>query len=180
MKDNIYLIGSRAVGKSSVGVDLARKLDFEFLDTDVLIVEKCGKSVADIVEQEGWPSFREYEQGILSNLMDRHGCVVATGGGAILHRLVWPDLRRNGFVVWLQADLEILCKRIVASQRSESQRPSLTGKDIQLELKEVLEERNPLYKDTADCIIDSGALMVYDTVLEIVEVYEKSTGCNVR
>jgi shikimate kinase len=170
MKKNVYLIGGRAVGKSSIGVKLAQKMGYEFLDTDTLITEGCGCSVAEIVEREGWPTFREYERQVLLQLADRKFCVVATGGGAILHREVWPELKKQGEVVWLTADLAILCERIAGDDHSETQRPSLTGSDICQEMEEVLKERNPLYKETADCIIDSGEMTVYDAVQAIEEI----------
>jgi shikimate kinase len=174
MKKSVYLIGGRAVGKSSIGVKLAQRLGYEFLDTDTLITEECGCSVAAIVEREGWPAFREYERQVLLRLAGRESCVVATGGGAILHREVWPELKKQGKVVWLTADLTILCERIAGDHHSLAQRPSLTGKDICQELKEVLAERNPLYRETADCIIDSGAMMVYDAVQAIEEICRQS------
>ncbi len=176
MKDNVYIIGGRAVGKTSVGAALAHHLDLKFLDTDILITEACGRSVAEIVKQEGWAAFRKYEEKVLQDLLGCQGCVVATGGGAILHRTIWPELQKQGLVVWLQADLSTLCGRIAADSNSESLRPSLTGKDVYQELSEVLRERNPLYKDTADCIIDSGKLLLSDTVHTIEELYRKSFG----
>lgn len=176
MKNSVYLIGGRAVGKSSIGMKLAQKLGYEFLDTDTLITEKCGRSVAEIVESEGWPAFREYEKLVLWQLVGREACVVATGGGAILHREVWLELKKQGLVVWLTADLSILTERIAGDQCSDTQRPSLTGKDVCLELEEVLKERNPLYRETANCIIDSGAMMVYDAVLAIEEIYRRPVG----
>ncbi len=167
MEKSIYLVGGRAVGKSSIGKELAQRLGYEFLDTDTLITEACGCSVAEIVEREGWQAFRGYEKQVLLDLVGRKSCVVATGGGAILHRELWPQIKEHATVVWLQADLATLEKRIMGDGNSSSQRPSLTGKDICQEMKEVLRERNPLYKETADCIIDSSAMMVYDAVLEI-------------
>ena len=167
MKKSVYLIGGRGVGKSSVGVKLAQKLGYEFLDSDTLVAEACGCSVAEIVEREGWRAFREQERQVLLHLADKKSCVVATGGGAILHREVWQELKKHGKVVWLTADLTVLCERIAGDHHSDAQRPSLTGKDICQELEEVLKERNPLYRETADYVIDSGEMMVYDVVKTI-------------
>ncbi len=167
MKKSIYLIGGRAVGKSSIGKELAQHLGYDFLDSDRMITERHGSSVAEIVQREGWNAFREYEKQVLLDLVGKESCVVATGGGAILHRELWPQIRKHAIVVWLQADLETLAKRIMGDGNSTAQRPSLTGKDVCQEMEEVLRERNPLYKETADCIIDSGAMMVYDAVREI-------------
>ncbi len=170
MKESVYLIGGRAVGKSSIGVKLAQKLGYEFLDTDILITDRCGCSVAEIVAREGWPAFRDYEQQALQQLLGQKSCVVATGGGAILHRELWLELKKTGTVIWLQADPSILCMRIAGDQYSAGQRPSLTGKDVCQEIEAVLAERNPLYQETADSIIDSGRMTVDEAVLEIERI----------
>lgn len=169
MQGSVYLVGGRAVGKSSIGVELARRLDCEFLDTDRLITEQKGASVAAIVTDEGWQEFRRCEQEVLAALKGRTGCVVATGGGAILHRELWSELKQEGLVVWLTADLDILCHRIRGDRLSETLRPSLTGKDTCAELAEVMAERGPLYRQTADMVIDTGKLTVAQAVQRIVE-----------
>jgi shikimate kinase len=167
MTECVYLIGCRGVGKSTIGVELAEKLGYEFLDTDTLITEKLGCSVAESVRRDGWQKFREIEKEVLLQLMKRRSCVVATGGGAILHRSVWPQLKKQGVVVWLTADLKTLCERISGDQNSTTLRPSLTGKNICQELDDVLAERTPLYRETADCIVDSGIMPVAAAVRNI-------------
>ena len=171
MKESVYLIGGRAVGKSSIGVKLAKKLGYEFLDTDTLITDECGCSVAEIVSREGWEAFREYEKRTLRQLILKKSCVVATGGGAILHRELWRDLKKKAKVVWLTADPTILCTRIAGDQYSAVQRPSLTGRDICQELEDVLSERNPLYRETADCIIDTAKMTIDEAVQAIAQIY---------
>lgn len=170
MKESIYLIGGRAVGKSSIGMKLAYRLGYKFLDTDTLITDRCGCSVAEIVSSEGWQAFREYERQMLSGLIPMRSCVVATGGGAILHRELWSELKNKAEVIWLKADPGILCTRIIGDQLSAAQRPSLTGKDICQELKDVLAERSALYKKTADCIIDTGKMTIDEAVQEITQI----------
>lgn len=167
MEESIYIIGCRAVGKSSIGRKLAQGLSCPFWDTDSMITERQGKSVAEIVQEEGWQKFREHEKDVLTQLLDYKRCVVATGGGAILHREVWPHLKKLGTVVWLRADIDVLCQRIQGDQQSASQRPSLTGNDVCCELKDVLAERSPLYEATADCIVDTGEMSVAEVVNEI-------------
>jgi len=164
MKDCVYLIGCRAVGKSSIGMELAKRLGYEFLDTDTLIVGKKKASVATIVAEEGWQGFRKVENEVLSELRDRNHCVVATGGGAILHRDIWLELKKQGQVIWLTADLEILCERLRLDLYSETLRPSLTGKDICQELGDILIERKPLYRETADIVVDTGKMTVTEAV----------------
>ncbi len=174
MKDCVYLIGCRAVGKSSIGVALAKRLGYDFLDTDILIAEENNASVATIVAEQGWQGFRKHESEVLSGLRGRNHCVIATGGGAILHRQIWLQLKKQAQVVWLTADLEILCERLCMDLSSETLRPSLTGKDICQELDEVLTERSPLYRETADLVVDTGKLTVAEVVHSIEELIVNS------
>ena len=167
MKESVYLIGCRAVGKSSIGKALANKLSYVYLDTDTMITDSQGKNVAEIVAADGWSHFRENEKEVLRQLVDRDHCVVATGGGAILHTELWPPLKKQGTVIWLTASLETLCKRIQADTQTDTLRPSLTGGDICQELEVVLNERSPLYETAADFIVDTGILDVGGAVTEI-------------
>ncbi len=167
MKQSAYLIGCRATGKSSVGKKLAQELAYDYLDTDTIITESQGQSVAEIVKQSGWQQFRKYEKEALRQTLGRQRCVVATGGGAIIHDELWPKLKKEGCVIWLTASLEVLCSRIRSDQQTEGLRPSLTGKDICQELEDVLTERLSLYEAAADCVIDTGLMDVSDAVSEI-------------
>ena len=171
MKESLYLIGGRAVGKSSIGVKLANKLGYKFLDTDTLITDECGCSVAEIVSNEGWKVFRGFEKSVLLQLIPQKSCVVATGGGAILHRELWKELKKQAEVVWLMADSSTLRSRIASDHHTVVQRPSLTGKDIYQELEAVLAERNPLYRETADHIIDTAELTIDEAVQAIAQIY---------
>lgn len=167
MKEIIFLIGFRAVGKTTVGRQLADRLGFSFLDTDILICEKKGATVNDIVQAEGWDGFRRCEQEVLQGLGEQRRCVIATGGGAILHRHLWPLLKEHGPVVWLTADPDILCQRILADSASDGLRPSLSGIGVCEEVREILALREPLYRETADIIVDTGKLSVPE-VLELI------------
>lgn len=173
MKDHVYLVGGRAVGKSCIGLKLANRLGCEFFDTDTLITEACCGSVAEIVGRDGWQAFRKCEKQVLGQLVARDACVVATGGGAILHRDVWSTLKQHGIVVWLTADLHILCDRISRDLQSDALRPSLTGKNVCLELEEILRERNPLYSETADCVVDTGSMSVNESVHAVEQALHK-------
>ena len=173
MKESVFLIGCRAVGKSSIGKKLAERLSCAYLDTDSMITDSLGCSVAKIVEKDGWQQFRDQEKKVLQQLPEMEHCVVATGGGAILHTAEWAELKKKGKVVWLTADPDVLCARIRADTQSDTLRPSLTGKDICRELEEVLAERSPLYDAAADCIIDTGKMDVAAAVSEILLLMEE-------
>ncbi len=169
MKDIIFLIGFRAVGKTTIGRRLADRLGFAFLDTDLLICEKKGGTVNAIVQAEGWDGFRRCEQEVLRGLVDQSRCVIATGGGAVLHQPLWPLLKEHGHVVWLTADPDIICQRIQADSATDGLRPSLSGKAVCAEVREILAIREPLYRETADMIVDTDTLSVVEVVDRIVE-----------
>lgn len=168
MKQIVFLIGFRAVGKTTIGKKLADRLGFSFLDTDALICEKKGATVHAIVQSEGWDGFRRCEQEILQELVNCRQCVIATGGGAILHQHLWTALKEHGYVVWLTADPDIICQRIYTDASvSEDQRPSLTGKSVCVEIREVLAVREPLYRSAADLVVDTGVLGVSEVLDDI-------------
>jgi len=167
MQESVYLVGCRATGKSSIGKKLAQKLSYDYLDTDAMITGCQGQSVAEIVEKGGWQRFRQYEKEVLQQLQTKQRCVVATGGGAIVHSDLWPQLKRQGKVIWLIAGIDVLCARIQDDLQTGSLRPSLTGKDVCKELEDILIERSPLYMAAADCTIDTGLLDVSAAVTEI-------------
>jgi len=170
MKEIVFLIGFRAVGKTTIGKKLAERLGFAFLDTDTLICEKKGATVNAIVQAEGWDGFRRCEQEVLRELETCRRCVIATGGGAVLHQPLWPVLKEHGVVVWLTAEPDIICRRIRADSAGDGQRPSLTGKGVCAEVREIMAVREPLYRETADLVVDTGVL----SVPEVLDILEKA------
>ncbi len=165
----IVLIGYRAVGKTSAGRLLADRLEYDFVDTDQLICEMQAATVAEIVEKKGWQIFRRYEEEALRIAVSRPRRVISTGGGAVLHQEVFEQIRRQNFVVWLRADLKILEQRLAMAK--EGERPSLTGASIVAEMKDVLEQRTPLYRRFSDLAVDSGKLDIDSVVAEITTAY---------
>jgi shikimate kinase len=164
---NIILTGYRATGKSAVGRLLAQRLGRTFLDTDRLIEERQGCTIKELVAAHGWPYFREVENKLLDELAGGTGLVIATGGGAILHRQAWAALRASGLVVWLTADRETICRRLEADGVTEVQRPSLTGQGIDKEVAGVLAEREPLYREGSDLAIDTACRSPEEVAREI-------------
>lgn len=176
MVNLIFLIGFRAVGKTTVGEKLADRLGCCFLDTDRIICQRKGVSIETIVRDEGWKEFRRLENEALAELAGRGGCVVATGGGAILHREAWRLLRQNSLVVWLTAPPEILLARFRQDEGSGANRPSLTGGDISDELRGILAEREPLYRETAHLAIDTSEIGTDEIVNKIQDEYVRRRG----
>ena len=108
---NIYLIGMMGSGKTTIGNHLAQSLNYRFIDTDQTIEEKEDKSVSAIFDESGEASFRELETKVLAELSVYTRTVIATGGGIIGQQRNWSYLRQ-GLIVWLDVDLEILKKRV--------------------------------------------------------------------
>ena len=131
---NIYLIGMMGSGKTTIGKLLARDFDYRFVDTDGTIEAIANCSITSIFEQSGETYFRELETKVLSELSVYTRSVISTGGGAIEQQINWSYLRQ-GLVVWLDVDVEILKKRVA----KDSTRP-LADK-----LEPLLEKRRPLY-----------------------------------
>jgi len=165
--DRILLTGFRATGKSLVGRLLADRLALDFLDTDALLCHRIGCSVADFVAEQGWDRFREQEKHVLKDLCRRSGVVIATGGGAVLHKQEWEALRSRSAGIWLQADGQTIQHRLAADVLSEQQRPSLTGMEPALEIEAMLSERIPLYLQGSDFAVRTDGRSPGELVEEI-------------
>ena len=168
----IFLVGYRAVGKSTIGRLLAEELSLDFIDLDDWICDNASMSVADIVKNEGWEGFRERESAALLEMATRSNTVVATGGGAVLHQKIWPALQKTGLVVWLQATTETLCNRLL--QTDSALRPSLTGVGLVEEIEAVLKERLPLYALVAESTVATDDISIEKAVEKIVSIYKDS------
>lgn len=157
---NVFLIGPMGVGKSTVGRHLARTLQKTFVDSDKVIEERTGASISLIFEIEGEGGFRLRESQIIDELTQRQNQVVATGGGAVLREENRCHLRERGLVVYLRAPLELLVER---TSRDHS-RPLLANTDPRQRLAALMKEREPLYRETADLIIETGNRTVRQVV----------------
>ena len=150
----ITLIGYRGCGKSSVAPRLAKRLGWEWADCDIEIEKRCGASVRDIFQHEGEAGFRTRESEVLEDLLSQPQLVLASGGGSILAKGNRQKMRAAGPVVWLQASIKTLARRLSGDGHANQNRPSLTGKPIHEEIADVLAVREPLYRDTASLIVD--------------------------
>jgi shikimate kinase len=164
---NIVLIGYRATGKTEVGKALAKQLGYDFIDSDILIEEEAGCSIADIVKKEGWPGFRNREKVVIKRLAKMKKVVIAAGGGAILDPENVKYLKKSGILIWLKTRPETILRRLKENNKTNSQRPSLTGKSLDAELIQILEERAPLYKGAAHIEIDTNNRSIEEIVKEI-------------
>ena len=172
---NIVLIGYRCAGKTVVGKRLADRLQRRFVDTDDLIESKEGQ-ISDIVKSRGWDYFRAIEKRIVEEISQEDNLVIALGGGAVLDPDNIANLERNGFIIWLKADRDVLRKRMNGDSRTFASRPTLTGKGAVEELDEMIAYRNPFYDKAAKIQFDTSALDVEAVVENILTVLKEKMG----
>ena len=165
---NIYLIGYRCTGKTTLGRELARELALEFVDMDDLLVAEAGQSISDMVAEKGWPYFRSQERALLNRLADRGSLVVGTGGGIILDPDTVAEMRAAGKVVWLQCSSDTITHRIQGDSRTQEMRPALTDKGLLEEIESVLQERMPLYQGAAHIILSTDEGDIQGLCKEII------------
>lgn len=173
---NLVLIGGRASGKTSVGKALAKVLKRPFVDLDEVLVAEAGRSIVDIVTEEGWPGFRQQEKELVERYGRVPGQVLAPGGGVVLDQENVQILRENGHIIWLTADFATLSQRLKQDSASQEFRPSLTGADPVAEMARVLAEREPLYRAAAHVILDTTELSVSEIVNHILQIIYISPG----
>ena len=161
-KDNIVLIGMPGVGKSTVGVILAKVLGYQFVDADLVIQQQEGKLLCEIIEEVGTEGFIEVENRINASLNVTHS-IIATGGSVVYGKEAMEHLQSIGRIVYLKVSYETLEKRIA----------DIKGRGVVLkegqDLKALFEERSPLYEKYADIEISEGTLGVEQTVEKIIE-----------
>lgn len=154
---NIILIGYRGSGKSRVGRELANRLEKRFVDTDDLIESKEGK-ISDIVKSRGWDYFRAIEKRMIEEISSEDNLVIALGGGAVLDAENVVHLERNGLLIWLKAEPDVLRKRMEEDHRTSVSRPPLTGKGTMEELEEVMAYRNRFYEKAGKIQLETSSL----------------------
>jgi len=152
LPENIFLVGLMGAGKTSVGKVLARRFNKIFYDSDQEIERSTGVKIPLIFEIEGESGFRDRESRLLEELVRRRNIVLATGGGAVLSAQNRRLLADHGTVVYLRAAVSDLWQRT----RHDKNRPLLQTADPQGRLQELFEQRDPLYREIADIIIDTG------------------------
>jgi shikimate kinase len=165
-KRNIVLIGFMGCGKTTIGRQLASRLDFGFTDTDSLIEARIGGSIPEYFASHGEPAFREIEHEVVSKVSSLANQVIATGGGAILREDNRALLSSDNAVVWLTARPDVVVAR---TERRRGARPLLTTEEDPLErVLRILAIRGPLYHSIADVIIDTSDRPVHRAVGDVV------------
>ncbi len=163
---NIILIGMPACGKSVTGVILAKSLKMNFIDADLLIQQRAGKSLQDIINADGIEIFKSIEEEVL-NAINVKNTVIATGGSAVYYDSAMRHLKENGVVVYIEASLATIKKRLknirtrgVAMEKGQT-------------IDSLYEMRVPLYEKYADCTVRSHRYRAENTVEDIISGLEK-------
>lgn len=167
---NLFLIGPMGAGKSAVGRQLARLLHLEFLDSDDEIEIRTGVDIPFIFEKEGEEGFRKREVNVIDELSQREGVVLATGGGAIVDADSRRRLGARGFVVYLHTSVRQQLERT----RSGRERPLLENSDKERVLQELMDERDPLYREISDLIVETDGRRVQTVAREIQEALQNN------
>jgi shikimate kinase len=165
----IVLVGMPGSGKSTVGRQLARRLNWPFFDSDTEVERQLGCSIRSHFEQHGEASFRDIEQRVLASLLAQDSQVVATGGGAVLREVNRQLLQAQSHAVYLRSTPEELIRRL----RHDTNRPLLQVRDPIRKLRELFRERDPLYRDAARFVIETGrpsVKMLAGTILMQLEL----------
>jgi len=150
-RGNLFLVGLPGAGKSTLGRQLARRLHKRFVDADVELEQRLGVSIPTIFEIEGEAGFRDREEVTIAELTLLEGIVLSTGGGAVLRAANRVRLKENGTVIYLHAEPSTLWARI----RHSRNRPLLQTADPMGRLSELYAQRDALYRETADHVVES-------------------------
>lgn len=167
---NLVLIGYRGTGKTTLSDELGNRLGMRVYHMDEMLEERFGEKIAAFVAQAGWDAFRDEEQSLADELSHLDGVIIDCGGGVVTRPQNIENLRRKGFVVWLQADPYTIARRI----GGDTNRPSLTGtKSFTEEIVEIIKQRYPLYESAADMEIDTGTHSFPECVNRIILAWRR-------
>ena len=167
---NIFLVGPMGSGKTTIGRQLAKQLNLTFFDSDHEIENRTGANIPLIFELEGEDGFRKRETAMIDELTGKDNIVLATGGGAVLAAENRNMLRQRGHVIYLSASIEQLWERT----RLDKNRPLLQTDNPKEKITLLLEQRDPLYREVADSIIDTGNGNLKSTLKQIQKVITDS------
>lgn len=164
----VTLIGYRGTGKTTVARLLAERLGTSWIDADVVLEARIGCTIAELVHGRGEAVFRDTEAQVLADLLATERGVLATGGGVVLREANRALLRERGRpVVWLDAPVDVIRRRLAADPGTVDRRPALGGGDPLAEVEQAVHAREPLYRSCADWTFDTGAARPADVAAGI-------------
>jgi shikimate kinase len=168
----LTFIGYRATGKTTLAKLVAQQLRWDWIDADVEIERRSGKTISRMFAEDGEPAFRNLEAAVIADLCRRDRLVLAAGGGAPLRPESRQAMRNGGKVVWLTASPDTIARRMSSDATTAARRPNLTQKDPLTEITELLARREPIYRETADLVIDTEGRTPDSLAAEIIHFLE--------
>ncbi len=166
---NLVLIGYRATGKTTVAEILARRLSWDWIDADVEIERRAGKTIKRIFAEDGEPVFRDIEAQVIADLCGGGQLVLAAGGGAPLREESRRAMRDNGKVVWLTALPETILARMSGDATTAERRPDLTDRGPLDEIIQLLGQREAIYRESAHLQVDTEGKTPEQLTAEILD-----------
>ena len=173
---NLFLIGYRCSGKTTVGKSIAMTIDWSFVDSDLLIIKKNGNSIKDIIDTAGWDAFRRMERSTMRQICTKDRQVVATGGGVVLDADNIKAMKTSGTVVWLEASAASIQERMRQDKKTEDFRPALTDKGWMEEINVMLLKRNPYYESASDFSIHTDDVPLDEITQNIIQKIKDKIG----
>ncbi len=168
-RNNIFLVGMPGAGKTTVGRQLARRMQRRFVDADHEIEARTGVRIPVIFDIEGEQGFRDRESKVISELAGQSDQIIATGGGAILRPENRAVLRQGGTVIYLN----VLPSQLYERTRLDPNRPLLQVEDPRQKLVDLFNQRDPLYREVADIIVDSLGGSIAQLVKQVERQLQK-------
>ena len=168
MKKNLVLLGMMAVGKSTLGKIVAKKLKLQFIDTDKNIESSNAMKIKDIFEKRGENFFRAEEEKEVLKSLKKENCIIALGGGAFLNNTIRDNVLKNSIAIWLDADIKTLEKRVKWNKK----RPLLKKNNNYKIINKIYQERKKIYK-LANHKIKCDKMNKSDLIKKIILLYEQ-------
>jgi shikimate kinase len=162
---NLILVGMMGSGKTTMGRALAKHLGKVFVDSDEEIIKRTGVTIPHIFDVEGEAGFRQREAVSIRELVERDNMVLATGGGTVLEEKNRAMLQQNGIVIYLKASVHDLWQRT----RHDRNRPLLQTEDPHARLTELFKQRDPLYRQVSDIVVQSGKQSAHALMLHLAD-----------
>ncbi|NVJ58969.1 MAG: shikimate kinase AroK [Gammaproteobacteria bacterium] len=167
-KRNVFLVGPMGAGKTTIGKQLADILKLEFVDTDQELEKRTGAPIDWIFDIEGEEGFRDREQKLIEELTSMQGIVLATGGGAVIRKENRIHLAGRGVVVYLEASIEQQVERT----RRDKRRPLLQNGDPESTLVNLMDERDPMYREISDYVVATNENTVKSVANNIADLIQ--------
>jgi len=171
----LILIGYRATGKTTLARLLGERLQLGTVDTDLLIEQKAGRTIAEIFAESGETTFRDYESQVIAELLRGVPLVIATGGGLPVRPENRELLKRAGRIVWLKASPETILQRMTGDPTTESMRPQLTNLPPLAEIVSILRTREKIYREIADLEVDTDNASLPELADRIAKWYARKS-----